>query len=93
MLPNAAIFCISAALAASWFLAPLLQLQNTHFTSWQVAIALYIAVFACLLVLYGLDSASAVMLMSILIAVLGKSLAINFKMVRSANYPKHRRCH
>lgn len=93
MLPNVLIFCISTALAATWFVAPLLQLKGAHFTSWPMIIVPYIAVFACLLMFYGLDSVSAVMLLSILIAVLAKLLVINFKMVRSANYPKHRRCY
>jgi len=93
MLPNALVFGIGAALAASWFLVPLLMPPNKHYANCVLVLSLYIAVFSCLLMLYGMDSAAAVTLLGIVFAVLGKVLAINFKMVRSTNYPKHRRCY
>ena len=93
MLPNALVLGIGAALAASWFLIPLLLPPNKHHTNRVLVSALNIAVFSCLLMLYGMESAAAVTLLGIVFAVLGKVLAINFKMVRSANYPKHRRCY
>jgi uncharacterized membrane protein len=93
MLPNALVFGIGAALAASWFLVPLLLSPNKHHTNRVLVSALYIAVFSCLMMLYGMESAAAVTLLGIVFAVLGKVLAINFKMVRSTNYPKHRRCY
>ena len=93
MLPNALVFGISAALAASWFLVPLLLPPNKHYTNCVLVSSLYIAVFSCLLLLYGMDSAAAVTLLGIVFAVLGKVLAINFKMVQSTHYPKHRRCY
>lgn len=94
MLPNALVFGIGAALAASWFLVPLLLPPNKHHTNCVlVSSLLYIAVFSCLLILYGMDSAAAVTLLGIVFAVLGKVLAINFKMVQSTHYPKHRRCY
>jgi hypothetical protein len=93
MLQNSAILCIGVVLAASWFLVHLPFLPNTQLATWLVIFALNFAVFVCLLVLYGFDSASTVTLVSMLFAVVGKLLAINFKMVQSANYPKHRRCY
>ena len=93
MLPNALVFGIGAVLAASWFLVPLLLPPNKHHTNCVLVSSLYIAVFSCLLILYGMDSAAAVTLLGIVFAVLGKVLAINFKMVQSTHYPKHRRCY
>ncbi len=93
MLPNTIIFCIGAALAASWFLAPVLFVPNSHYTSGAVVLALYLIAFVCLFILYGVESASAVLLLSIFLTVLGKLLAINFKMAQSAKYPKNRRCY
>ena len=93
MLPNTLIFCIGAAIAASWFLAPLLLVPSSHHLAWALVLALYITVFSCLLIFYGIESASAVILLSIFLTVLGKLLAINFKMVQSASLPKNRRCY
>ena len=93
MLPNVLVFGIGVALAASWFLVPLLFPPNKHHKNCVLVTALYIAVFFCLLMLYGMDSAAAVTLLGIVFAVLGKVLAMNYKMVQSTNYPKHRRCY
>lgn len=93
MLPNALVFGIGVALAASCFLVPLLFPPNKLHANCALVTALYIVAFVCLLIVYGMGVAFAVTLLGIVFAVIGKVLAMNFKMVQSTNYLKHRRCY
>lgn len=93
MLPDTLIFGIGAALSASCFLAPLLFRPANPHKGWIITGALYIVAFACLQVIVDMHTAFAAVLLGLVFTVLGKVLAINFRMVQSTNYPKHRRCY
>lgn len=93
MLPDILIFGIGAILSASTFLLPSRVRFAGHHTGHIIVAALYLVAFAGLHLFVDADAAFAAVLLGLVFAVLGKVLALNFRMVHAANYPKHRRCY
>ncbi len=93
MLPDILIFAIGATLAASAFLLPAGLRSAGHHAGHALIVALYMVAFTGLHALVGTHAAFAAVLLGLIITVLGKVLAINFRMVQVANHPKHRRCY
>lgn len=93
MLSNLVIFGLPVLLAGSLFLLPSCYRSASRLRCAMINLTLHAGVFVFLAVFHDLRSAVAVAILSALLVALGKILVINFRMVHTAHYPKHRRCY
>jgi hypothetical protein len=93
MFDNVLIVSIGAVLAAVCLLTPMLFASVSRLTRFVFVTLFFAAAFAGLLLLTDERSASAVVMVGLLFSMIGKLASINFKMVHSEHYPKHRRCY
>jgi hypothetical protein len=93
MLNNLLILAVGILLALATLGSPV---PKMHWGKWVRAlalIALYLATALVTLWLFDAKSAFAILEFSLVLTGLSKLIAINFGIVQSARYPKHRRCY
>jgi hypothetical protein len=93
MLDNVLIVSIGGVLAAICLLTPMLFASVGRLARLLLVVLFFGAAFGGLLLLTDERSACAVVMVGLVFSTIGKLATINFKMVHSAHYPKHRRCY
>lgn len=93
MLHNPLIFGLGGVLAAAYFGAPKIFASRALSVRILFVAAIYAMAGIGAFALFDLKTAFVVAELGGVFTILGKLLAINFQMVHSPNYPKHRRCY
>jgi hypothetical protein len=93
MLDNVLILSIGALLAAVCLVVWILFPSSSLSTRLMLVAALNGVILGAVLLLAGERAALAVLMLGLIFTTLGKLATINFNMVHTANYPKHRRCY
>jgi hypothetical protein len=93
MLPNNVIFVVSALLAASCFIVPLIYRHSNRLVRAILVLTLFLVVFALIQLLCNTNTAIAIVVLGIVLAVVSEVLAIDFRFLSSAHHPKDRRCY
>jgi len=93
MLDNVLILSIGGVLAAVCLVVWTLFASSSISTRLMLIAVLDGVILGAVLLLAGEKAALAVLMLGLIFTALGKLATINFKMVHTANYPKHRRCY
>ena len=93
MLNNLLILAISIFLALATLGSPVPKMHWGKGVRVLALIALYLATALVTLWFFDAKSALAILEFSLVLTGISKLIAINFGIVQSARYPKHRRCY
>ena len=93
MLENLLIFSVGGALAAAYFYASALSAAYDGSKRFTFVALTYLAAMIISYLLADAKTAFVVLELGLAFTLISKLLVINFHMVHSPNYPKHRRCY
>ncbi|MFZ2971612.1 MAG: hypothetical protein WA049_03145 [Ferribacterium limneticum] len=93
MLNNTLIFTISLLLALATLGSPLPMTRKGKGIRIVALVALYLGAVLGTLWIFDGKSALAILELGLLLTGIAKLIAMNFRIVHSARYPKHRRCY
>jgi hypothetical protein len=93
MLDNVLILSIGAVLATISLIVWILLASSSVPSRLLLIAAVYAAIFGAVQSLAGDKAAFAVIMLGLIFTALCKLAKLNFNMVHTANYPKHRRCY
>jgi len=93
MLNNVLILSIGAVLTTICLVVWILLASSSVLSRLLLIAAVYVAVFGAVQSLAGDKAALAAIMLGLIFTALCKLAKLNFNMVHTAHYPKHRRCY